>query len=85
MTMWPQIWLKSGEFENGLKLSIQGKIVGLRLQDKDSMVETALTIERDIEDAGDIRAAGTSEKREDQPSSSLGKRQRTYVPRAPQV
>ena len=31
-------------FENGLKLSIRGKIVGLRLQDMDSMVRTALAI-----------------------------------------
>ena len=38
------------------------------------MVETALTIEREIEDARGIRAAGTSEKREDQPSSSSRKR-----------
>ena len=42
-------------FENGLKLSIQGKIVGLRLQDMDSMVETALAIEREMEDAWGIR------------------------------
>ena len=34
-------------FENGLKLSIQGRIVGLHLQDMDSMVGTALTIERE--------------------------------------
>ena len=34
-------------FENGLKLSIQAKIVGLRLQDMDSMVGTTLTIERE--------------------------------------
>ena len=33
-------------FENGLKLSIQGRIVGLRLRDMDSMVGTILTIER---------------------------------------
>ena len=31
-------------FENGLKLSIRGRIVGIRLQDMDSMVGTALTI-----------------------------------------
>ena len=31
-------------FENGLKLSIQGRIVGFRLRDMDSMVRTALTI-----------------------------------------
>ena len=36
---------KVRRFENGLKLSIQGKIVGLRLQDMDSMVEIALAIE----------------------------------------
>ena len=33
-------------FENGLKLSIRGSIVGLRLRDIDSMVGMALTIER---------------------------------------
>ena len=33
--------------ENGLKLSIRDRIVGLRLWDMDSMVETALTIERE--------------------------------------
>ena len=38
---------KVRRFENGLKLSIRGKIVSLRLQDMDSMVGTALTIERD--------------------------------------
>ena len=61
---------KVRRFENGLKLSIWGKIVGLRLQDIDSMVGTTLTIEREIEDAQGIRAAGTSENREDQSSSS---------------
>ena len=38
---------KVRRFENGLKLSILGRIVGLRLQDMDSMVGTALTIERE--------------------------------------
>ena len=38
-------------FENGLKLSIRGRIVGLRVQDRESMVGMALTIEREIEDA----------------------------------
>ena len=38
---------KVRRFENGLKLSIPGKIVSLRLQDMDSMVGTALTIERE--------------------------------------
>ena len=33
-------------FENGLELSIRGRIVGLRLRDMDSMVGTTLTIVR---------------------------------------
>ena len=61
-------------FENGLKLSIRGRIVGLRLQVMDSMVGTALTIEREIEDTWNTRDAGVGSKREDQPSSSSGKR-----------
>ena len=64
-------------FENGLKLSNWGRIVRLRLRDMDSMVGMALTIERDIEDARSTRDAGVGRKREDQPSSSLGKRQKT--------
>ena len=40
---------KVKRFENRLKFSIRGRIVGLRLQDMDSMVGTALTIEREIE------------------------------------
>ena len=63
---------KVRRFENGLKLSIRGKIVGLRLQDMDFMVGTALTIEREMEDAQDIRDASAGGKRkEDRPSSSL--------------
>ena len=38
---------KVRRFENWLKLSIRGRIVGLRLQDMDSMVGTTLTIERE--------------------------------------
>ena len=64
-------------FENGLKLSIHGRIVGLRLRDKDSMVGTTLTIEREIEDAWNTRDTGVGSKREDQPSYSSGKRQKT--------
>ena len=37
---------KVRRFENGLKLYIRGKIVGLRLQDMDFMVGTVLAIER---------------------------------------
>ena len=68
---------KVRRFENGLKLSIRGRIVGLRLRDMDSMVGTALTIEREIEDARSTRDAGVGNKREDQPSYSSGKRQKT--------
>ena len=39
---------KVKRFENGLKLSIWARIVGLRLQDIDSMVGTTLTIEREL-------------------------------------
>ena len=39
---------KVRRFENGQKLSIRARIVGLRLQDIDSMVGTALTIEREL-------------------------------------
>ena len=64
---------KVRRFENGLKLSIRGKIVGLRLQDMDSMVGIALTIEGEMDDAQGIRDANAGGKRkEDQPSSSLG-------------
>ena len=41
----------------------------------DSMIRTAMAIEREIEDAWSIRDAGANGKRkEDQPSSSLGKK-----------
>ena len=52
-------------FENGLKLSIRGRIVGFRLWDMDSMVGTALTIEREIEDTWNTRDTGVGSKRED--------------------
>ena len=71
---------KVRKFVDGLKLSIRGKIVGFLQQDMDSMVRTAMGIEREIDDAWSIHDAGTSGKRkEDQPSSSLGKKQRTSI------
>ena len=48
---------KVRKFENGLKLSIRGKIVGLLLQDLDLMVKTVMTIEREVDDARNIREA----------------------------
>ena len=67
--------------ENGLKLSIRGRIVGLRLRDMDSMVGIALTIEREIEDTWNTRDTGIGNKREDQFSPSSGKRQKTSASR----
>ena len=68
---------KVRRFENGLKLSIRGKIVGLRLQDMSSMVGTTMTIEREIEDARSIRDEGVSGKRrESKSSSNSGKKPR---------
>ena len=51
---------KVRRFENGLKLSIRARIVGLHLQDMDSMVGTALTIKREMEDARNTRDASVS-------------------------
>ena len=66
---------KVRRFKNGLKFSIRARIVGLRLQNMDSMVGTALTIERDIEDARSTRDASVSSKMKDiQSSSSSGKK-----------
>ena len=68
-------WAKVRRFENGLKLSIHTRIVELRLQDMDFMVGTALTIEREMEDARSTRDVSVSGKRKDsQSSSSSGKR-----------
>ena len=66
---------KVRRFEDGLKLSIRGKIIGFLLQDMDSMVRTAMAIEREIEDTGSIRDVDTSGKRkESRSSSSSGKK-----------
>ena len=68
---------KVRKFKNRLRLSIWGRIVGLRLQDMDSMVRTTMTIEREMEDARSTREAGVSGKRkESQSSSSSRKKQR---------
>ena len=56
---------KVRRFENGLRLSIRGRIVGLRLQEMDSMVGTSMTIEREFEDARSTRDAGVSSKRKE--------------------
>ena len=70
---------KMRKFEDGLKLYIRGKIVGLLLKDMDSMVRTTMAIEMKVNDAKSIRDAGVSDKRKENQlsSSSLGKKQRT--------
>ena len=66
---------KMRKFEDCLKLSIRGKNEGFLIQDMDSMVTTAMAIEREIEDERSIRDAGTSGKRKvGQPSSSSRKK-----------
>ena len=66
-------------FENGLKVSIQGRIIGFHLWDMDSMVRAALTIEREIENTWNTRDTGVGSEREDQLSPSSGKRQKTFA------
>ena len=63
------------KFEDGLKLSIHGKIMGFLLQYMDSMVRMTMVIEREIDDARSIRDTSTGDKRkEGQPSSSSRKK-----------
>ena len=56
---------KVRKFEDGLKLFIWGKIVGLLLQDMDSMIKTTMAIEIEIDDVKSIRDAGFSGKRKE--------------------
>ena len=71
--------VKVRKFEDGLKLSIRGKIMG----HLDSMVKTTMAIKREVDDAQRIWDVGASDKRkESQLSSSCsGKKQRTSTPR----
>ena len=66
---------KVRKFEDGLKLSIWGKIVELLIQDMDLMVKTSIAIKREVDDARSIRDAGVKDKRnESQPSSSSSRK-----------
>ena len=62
---------KVRKIEDGLKLSIRGKIMGLLLQDLDLMVKTTMTIERVVDDAWSIRDVGASAKRKESQLSSF--------------
>ena len=53
---------KVRKLEDGMKLSIWGKIVGLLLQDTDLVVKTAMAIEMEVDDALNIREAGVKVK-----------------------
>ena len=70
---------KVRKFEDGLKFSIRGKIMGFLLQDMDLMVKITMTIEREVDVAQNIWDAGVKDKmREIRPSSSSsGKKQRS--------
>ena len=60
---------KVRKFEDGLKLSIRGKIMGLLLQDMDLKVKTTMAIEREVDNVQSIWNAGVKDKRkESQPS-----------------
>ena len=74
---------KVRKFEDGMKLSIRGKIVGLLLQDMDCMVRTAMTIKREVNNAWSIWDAGASDKRKESQLSysNSRKKQRTSTPR----
>ena len=63
---------KVRKFEDGMKLFIRGKLVGLLLQDMDLMVRTSMVIESEVDDERNIRDAGVikDKRRESQPSSS---------------
>ena len=54
---------KVRKFEDGLKLSIRGKIVGLLLQDTNLMVKIAMAKVREVDDALNIREVGVKVKR----------------------
>ena len=53
---------KVRKFENGLELSIRGKIVGLLLEDLDLMVKIVMAIEREVDDTQNIQEAGVKHK-----------------------
>ena len=65
---------KVRRFENRLRLSIRSRIIGLHLQDMDSMVGTTMTIEREMEDARSTWDAGASGKRNESQSDYISRK-----------
>ena len=53
--------VKVRKFEDGMKLPIWGKIMGLLLQDMDLMVMITMTIEKEVDDTRNIREAGVKD------------------------
>ena len=53
---------KVRKFEDGLKLSIRGKVEGLLLQDMDLMVKIAMVIEWEVDDTRNIQEEGVKDK-----------------------
>ena len=53
---------KVRKFEDGLKLPIRGKIIGLLLQYMDLMVKTSMAIEREVDGARNIQEVGVKVK-----------------------
>ena len=53
---------KVRKFEDGMKLSIRGEIVGLLLKDLDLMVKTSMAIDREVDDAPNIREMGVKDE-----------------------
>ena len=54
---------KVRKFEDRLKLSIRGKIMGLLLKDMNLMVRTVMATKMEVDDARNIRDAGVKDKR----------------------
>ena len=67
---------KVRKFEDGLKLSILGKIPRLLLQDLDSMVKTSMAIDREVDDTQSIWDADASDKRKESQLSSSSSRKK---------
>ena len=68
---------KVRKLKDGLKLSIKGKIVGHLLQDMDSMVKTALAIEREVDAAWSIRDSSASDKKKGDRSSYFSSKKKS--------
>ena len=74
---------KVRKFEDGLKLSVWGKNMGLLLQDLNLMVRIAMAIKKEVDNARNIRDTGVvkDKRKESQPSSScFEKKQKTSTP-----